>query len=56
MHRCHLCTCLNLFHAARKTGCQCFVSLNVVDHTLYPSIEKYIIEQVEEDPKLFYFE
>ncbi|CAI8032867.1 Proteasome assembly chaperone 4 [Geodia barretti] len=39
---------------AKRTGCQCFVSLNIKDPTLCKLAEEHIIRLYERDPHLFF--
>ena len=40
---------------AKKTGCQCFVSLNIADTAIHAKIEDYLMKRIDENPRTFYF-
>ena len=40
---------------AKKTGCQCFVSLNIADTAIHAKIEDYLMKCIDENPRTFYF-
>ena len=41
--------------AAKKTGCQCYVSLNIKDSSLCQLVEEHINSLYESDPHSFFF-
>ena len=49
------CSRFHYYTAAKKTGCQCFVSLNVPDTSLHPLIEKYLLTTIDRERNTFVF-
>lgn len=49
------CFCTLFILAAKKTGCQCFVSLNITDSTLHAKIEDHLVKSINTNPSTFYF-
>ena len=39
---------------AKKTGCQCFVSVNLPDRSLLPLVEATIANKLQTTPTIFY--
>lgn len=44
------------FSLAKRTGCQCFVSVNLSDVSLVSHAEAAVLAKLEIDSSLFYFQ